>query len=55
MLKQQETDVRKKLLCAEHQTVERLLGEGILSSKTGEDRQREIIEKIEAVGDILYS
>lgn len=51
LLKQQETDARKKLLFAEHQAVERLLSEGVLSIKTGEERQREILEKIEALGD----
>ncbi|SFR10559.1 cation:proton antiporter [Desulfoscipio geothermicus] len=51
LLTEQESSVRKKLLYAEHQAVERLLNEGILSEEMGDDRKRLILEQLENLED----
>ena len=49
LLQEQEYTVRKKLLYAEHQAVEKLLGEGVLSEETGEGRKKHVLGQMEAL------
>lgn len=49
LLQEQEYTVRKKLLYAEHQAVEKLLGEGVLNEETGEDRKKLVLERMETL------
>ncbi len=49
ILQEQETAARKKLLYAEHQSVEKLMGEGILSEETGNERKRLVLEHMESI------
>jgi len=49
LLFEQEYAARKKLLIAEHQAVEKLLGEGVLSAESGDGKKRSILERLEAL------
>lgn len=51
LLREQEYAARKKMLIAEHQAVERLLGEGVLSEETGDEKKKEILERLEALDE----
>lgn len=47
LLKEQELTTRKRLLYAEHQAVEKLLGEGFLSDETGSEKKHRVLERME--------
>lgn len=47
LLEEQEFSARNKLLYAEHQAVEKLLSEGVLSVETGEERKHQVLERME--------
>lgn len=47
LLLEQEFASRKKLLYAEHQAIEKLLGEGVLSEEMGEEKKRLVLERLE--------
>jgi len=47
LLQEQEFNARKKLLYAEHQSIEKLLGEGVLSEETGNERKHLVMERME--------
>ena len=49
LLQKQEFTARKKLLYAEHQAIEKLLGEGFLSEELGSERKRTVQQDLEAV------
>jgi len=49
LLQEQEYVARKKLLYAEHHSVEKLLGEGALSQETGDERKRMVLERMEGL------
>jgi CPA1 family monovalent cation:H+ antiporter len=49
LLQKQEFTARKKLLYAEHQAIEKLLGEGFLSEELGSERKRTVQQGLEAV------
>ncbi|NLI13636.1 cation:proton antiporter [Pelotomaculum propionicicum] len=48
LLQEQEFNARKKLLYAEHLSIEKLLSEGVLSEETGNERKYLVLEQIEA-------
>ncbi|MEW6182034.1 MAG: cation:proton antiporter [Bacillota bacterium] len=47
LLQEQLLNARRKLLYAEHQAIEKLLGEGILSTETGNLKKHLVIERME--------
>ncbi|MEW6572791.1 MAG: cation:proton antiporter [Bacillota bacterium] len=49
LLQEQKLAARKKLLYAEHQAIEKLLAEGVLSLETGNERKRLVLEHLEAL------
>jgi CPA1 family monovalent cation:H+ antiporter len=48
LLLDQELSARKKLLYAEHLSIEKLLSEGVLSEETGNERKHLVMERMEA-------
>lgn len=48
LLQEQEFNARKKLLYAEHASIEKLLAEGVLSEETGNERKHFVLEQMEA-------
>jgi CPA1 family monovalent cation:H+ antiporter len=48
LLKEQEFNARKKLLYAEHLSIEKLLTEGVLSEETGNEKKHLVLEQMEA-------
>ncbi|MFA4885767.1 MAG: cation:proton antiporter [Desulfotomaculaceae bacterium] len=48
LLQEQEFNARKKLLYAEYASIEKLLGEGVLSDETGNERKQLVFERMEA-------
>lgn len=48
LLQEQEFHARKKLLYAEHLSIEKLLSEGILSEETGNERKHLVMEQMES-------
>lgn len=49
LLQEQECAARRKLLYAEHQAVEKLLGEGVLSEETGSEKKHLVLERLESL------
>ncbi len=48
LLQEQEFNARKKLLYAEHLSIEKLLTEGVLSEETGNEKKHLVLEQMEA-------